>query len=87
MVVAHPADRQMDCSEALRDCPVPLLYLAGSKDAIVTRRSLEQILAVRLDISVATLDGPHLLLQESPEEAARIIERFVRACTLDPPDQ
>jgi len=72
----------VDCTEALRTCPVPILYLAGSADAIVTRRSLLRIQRVRPDVSVATLDGPHLLLQESPDAAARVIERFIAACTM-----
>ena len=70
----------LDCSEALRACPVPILYLAASDDAIVARRSLERIRQVRPDVSSATLAGPHLILQEAPAAAARIIERFVSAC-------
>ena len=71
----------LDCTEALRTCPAPLLYLAASNDAIVTRRSLARIQQVRSDVSVATLDGPHLILQESPDAAARIVERFITVCT------
>ena len=70
----------LDCTEALSACPVPLLYLAASHDAIVTGRSLAQIRRVRPDVAVATLDGPHLILQEAPVEAARVIERFIREC-------
>ena len=71
----------LDCTEALRSCPVPLLYLAASNDAIVTRRSLARIRQVRPDLPVATLDGPHLILQQAPDAAARVIEHFISACT------
>jgi len=68
----------LDCSEELRACPVPLLYLGASRDTIVTRRSLERIRRVRPDIVVAEIDGPHMILQESPTVAARIIGEFMK---------
>lgn len=72
---------ELDCSDALRGCPVPLLYIAASRDRIVTRRSLDRIRQVRPDIVVAEMEGPHLVLQESPVIAARIIGEFMKSVT------
>lgn len=69
---------ELDCSDALRDCTVPLLYIAASRDRIVTRASLDLIRRVRPDVVVAEIDGPHLILQESPVTAARIIGEFMK---------
>jgi pimeloyl-ACP methyl ester carboxylesterase len=71
----------LDCADALKNCPAPILYLAATNDALVGRRSRAQILKARPDVTVATIEGPHLVLQESPGEAARAIVNFIEICT------
>ena len=65
-------------AEALRRCRAPILYLAAAGDALVWPRSLAAIRSVRADVRVATVPGPHLLLQAQPQAAWREIERFLR---------
>jgi pimeloyl-ACP methyl ester carboxylesterase len=75
----------VDARSALRDCPVPVLYLAGRQDRIVRAHNLELIRRLRPDVQVLALDAPHLLLQTAPSAAAAAIYAFasgVRSCTI-----
>ena len=67
----------VDCAEPLKNCRVPILYLAAAQDALVRRSSVDSIREIRPDISIRTIDGPHLLLQRHPHEALQEIERFL----------
>jgi pimeloyl-ACP methyl ester carboxylesterase len=70
---------KVDCSSALQQCPVPILYLVAAHDAVVPRSSMETIRKIRPDVQVKTLDGPHMLLQANPAAAWREIELFLKA--------
>jgi pimeloyl-ACP methyl ester carboxylesterase len=67
-----------DARPLLRTCKKPLLYLAGTQDKIVARRGLDQIRAIRPDMTVVEIDAPHLLLQRRPADALSAIERFLQ---------
>lgn len=67
----------VDVSEQLRACSVPILYIAGRDDRLVGARGLAGIHAVRPNLEHVELDAPHLVLQRSPAAAWRAIERFV----------
>jgi len=73
----------LNASEALRKCPVPMLYLAGGRDRpggrdrLVGVRAVRGIQRIRPDVRVRTLDAPHLVLQVSPAEAWGEMARFV----------
>lgn len=69
---------KVDVRSHLKRCPVPILYLQAKHDRIVWSGNLRQIRAIRRDVQVATLAGPHLLLQCQPERAIIVIENFVR---------
>ena len=69
---------QVDCADDLRRCRAPLLYLVAGLDALVRTSSAEAIRAARPDVTVRTVDGPHLLLQAAPETTWREIEQFLR---------
>jgi pimeloyl-ACP methyl ester carboxylesterase len=56
---------------------VPILYLAGRRDRLVGARAARAIHRIRPDVTVRTLDAPHLVLQVRPVEAWREISRFV----------
>jgi pimeloyl-ACP methyl ester carboxylesterase len=72
---------RLDCADDLRRCRAPLLYIAAGGDALVGKSSGEAVRAARPDVTVRTVDGPHLLLQAKPAEAWREIECFLRtAC-------
>jgi pimeloyl-ACP methyl ester carboxylesterase len=72
----------VDCSEALRLCTVPILYLGATQDALVRRSSIAAIRAIRPDVQVRMIDGPHLLLQREPLAAWREIERFLAEISI-----
>lgn len=63
------------CRE-LRSTRVPVLYIAASRDRMVRRRSLEAVRLCRPDVEVKVLDGPHIILQTRPAEAAAVIKDF-----------
>ena len=68
---------RVDASAALRACPVPILYLAGTHDCIVPGRSLRRIQLLRPDVQVARIDAPHVVLQTRPAAAAEAIAAFL----------
>jgi pimeloyl-ACP methyl ester carboxylesterase len=70
----------VDATPALLACSVPLLYLRGAADRMVSAGSWELICKHRPDARVEVLPGPHLLLQTHPAEAAAVIEDFLRSC-------
>lgn len=67
----------VDATDALRQSVVPMLYLAGCRDRLVTSHSLDLIRRLRPDVECATIDAPHLVLQTQPHESARIISEFL----------
>ncbi len=67
----------VDVREALRECPVPILYLQGAHDRVVTAANLRRILAVQPAVSVVTIETTHQILQRQPAECATAISRFV----------
>lgn len=70
----------VDASRWLADCPVPVLYLRGRSDRLIADRCLKEMLAIKPDMEVRTIDGPHILLQTSPHECWSAIDPFARAC-------
>jgi pimeloyl-ACP methyl ester carboxylesterase len=75
---------RVDCREALSRCSMPLLYLAGSEDRLMPRQAIDPIRAVRPDVMVVTLDGPHMLLQTEPDACWLAISQFLGAAGLIP---
>ncbi len=67
-----------DSREALRACPAPVLYLAAAGDRLIGLRGLRTIQRLKPEIESVILEGPHLLLQARPDEAARTIKRYVQ---------
>jgi pimeloyl-[acyl-carrier protein] methyl ester esterase len=57
---------EVDAREALRSCPAPVLALVARDDRMVPRRAIMGLRALRPDLHVVTLPGPHLLFQHDP---------------------
>jgi len=68
----------VDVVDHLRNCDVPILYIRGSDDYVVSIRSLRRIQAVVPAIRVVTVPAPHLVLQVQPAACAEAIMEFVR---------
>jgi pimeloyl-ACP methyl ester carboxylesterase len=66
-----------DVSDEAARCRVPLLYIGGTRDRLVTRRSEDALRAVRSDLKTSFIEAPHLVLQARPNEAARCILEFI----------
>jgi len=66
----------VDMSEALAASKVPVLYLHATRDRIVPARALDDVRHALATVEVASIDGPHLLLQTRPEEAAAAVREF-----------
>jgi pimeloyl-[acyl-carrier protein] methyl ester esterase len=77
---AHEAIK-VDASEALRLCPVPLLFLGGKKDRLLRSTLPSEIRALQPRAEVRMLDTPHLVLQRKPEESMKIVEEFLLRCS------
>lgn len=68
---------EVDESERLGRCTVPILYLQGRRDRLVLRSSARHIQKLKPDTHLTVLDAPHLLLQTARVDAWAAIERFV----------
>jgi pimeloyl-ACP methyl ester carboxylesterase len=67
----------VDASDALRSCPVPVLFLGGRHDRLMRREIPEEVRAIHPGAEIRMLDTPHLVLQRQPREAMRIVEEFL----------
>jgi len=63
--------------EELKNLEAPVLYIAGSRDWLVTRKSIDVIWLCRPDVQIRVLAGVHMVLQTQPEGAAEVIREFV----------
>jgi pimeloyl-ACP methyl ester carboxylesterase len=67
----------LDARECLRKCPRPVLYLAGSRDRVVPKRNVQEVVRESPSAKVVTIDGPHLALYTNPGAAADAIVGFM----------
>jgi len=66
----------VDATEACRRCPCPLLYLRATGDRLIRAGAGEEVRRIHPAAVARTLNGPHLLLQRNPEQAAAAIADF-----------
>lgn len=83
-VIAHRVRSvlRVNVVDELADCPVPVLYLRGSRDLVVPSHNLREIQALLPDVHVSTLEAPHMVLQTQPAACASLIADFVRASVI-----
>lgn len=74
---------RLDARADLQACPYPLLYLGARRDRLLPRAAREEVVALRPDLRLEILDGPHLLLQRAPGPAATRIVAFLREVAPD----
>ena len=68
-------------AEPLRRCPVPILLLVATRDRLIGARGARRILRARPDVTVSSIDAPHLILQRRPAEAWRAMRQFLETRT------
>lgn len=72
----------VDVRSDLCSVSVPTLYVRGSNDRLVWKRSLTKIVKARASVSVAEIEAPHMALQLAPKECWSAILDFVNLrCT------
>jgi pimeloyl-ACP methyl ester carboxylesterase len=67
---------EVNVREELKNCQVPVLYIAGSRDWLVGKNCLDAVWLCRPDVEIKVLDGVHMILQSRPEESAAVIKDF-----------
>lgn len=67
---------RVDKRGRLAEIQCPMLCLHGRSDRLVSKRYVNEIVAVRPDCQVRWLDSPHMLLTTHTDAAARAIEDF-----------
>ena len=78
---------ELDASTDLASCRQPVMYVRARRDRLVPARCAEQIRAIRGDVRVAEVDGPHLLLQARPTEMWKLIAGFVKEIAKNAPGE
>ncbi len=68
----------VDVSDQLLQCPVPILYLRGTRDLVVPKHNSSEIAAASRVVTVRSIDAPHMVLQTRPVEAAAAILEFLQ---------
>lgn len=66
-----------DASAALRNCPVSIFYLNGTRDRLLGKGALKLLSTSRQDMTVIDVPGPHMLLQAAPDICAQHIKVMV----------
>jgi pimeloyl-ACP methyl ester carboxylesterase len=69
----------VNVADKLRELRVPVLYLAAAQDRLVGQRGVKQVQAAAPGVDFRVLNGPHLLLQSRPGEAAAAIVAFLQS--------
>jgi len=73
----------VDARLALSQVSVPILYIQALQDRLVGESSLAEMCAIKPRIEVARIAGPHLILQREPQQAAKVVARFVQHLASD----
>lgn len=67
-----------DEEQTVRMLGKPVLYLRGLHDNLASERCWRDLARVRPDARIVRIQGPHMLLQVSPEECWKAILKFVQ---------
>ena len=81
-VLSHRIEQifAVNATESLRNCEVPVVYFRGTKDYVVPKKNLNEILSIKPDVKVVKFNAQHFLLQSNPAQAYREIKRFAEEC-------
>ena len=67
----------VDVTDVLENCELPIIYLRASKDRLVYESSMRLIKKTGKNVTVQSFDAPHMLLQTKSEQAAQSIKEFL----------
>ncbi len=66
-----------DVRERLTRIRLPVLYIRGAEDRLVSKRALQTVRDLLPSVVVSFVPGPHLILQVAPNEAWLAVKRFM----------
>jgi pimeloyl-ACP methyl ester carboxylesterase len=72
-----------DARLALSHVSVPILYIQALQDRLVGESCLAEMRAIKPQIKIAHIDGPHLILQREPQKSAEAVAIFIRQLASD----
>jgi pimeloyl-ACP methyl ester carboxylesterase len=78
-VMAHRAAESLrvDVREEFARVEAPILWLAPLRDRLVRTAAVEEALAIRPDVDLASLEAPHMILQRCPHASLARIEELL----------
>ena len=68
---------ECDASNDLARTTSPIMYLRASHDRLLSGSCHREILRIRPDVVLATVEAPHMLLQREPQKAADLVVAFM----------
>jgi len=68
----------VDVSDILEKCELPILYLRAKNDRLVYESSMKLVEKLGKNVTVEKFDAPHMLLQTQPKQAALSIQKFMK---------
>ncbi|HYJ17996.1 MAG TPA: alpha/beta hydrolase [Burkholderiales bacterium] len=68
----------IDARQLLVECRSPLMYLVSTRDEVIGRNKLDEVLALAPHTQVAQIEGPHLALFTNPVQSATRIAGFLQ---------
>jgi pimeloyl-ACP methyl ester carboxylesterase len=71
----------VDVRPQLRECRARLMYLASTRDEVISRASLDEILAIAPQTQITEVEGPHFALFTNPVQSVARIVNFL--CEID----
>jgi pimeloyl-ACP methyl ester carboxylesterase len=74
-----------DVRKELASIDVPVVYLRALRDRLVSKKSAEEIRTINQAVDLVKIDGPHLLIQSRPNEAAASVLAFMRKAVISYP--
>jgi pimeloyl-[acyl-carrier protein] methyl ester esterase len=66
-----------DARNDLTQTTVPIMYIRGLRDKLLSASCYRQILQIRPDIVFATVEAPHMILQREPQRVANLVTAFM----------
>ncbi len=66
-----------DVRQRLSRIQLPVLYIRGTEDRLVSKRALQTVRDLLPSVAVSFVPGPHLILQVAPAEAWEAVKRFM----------
>jgi pimeloyl-[acyl-carrier protein] methyl ester esterase len=68
---------ECDATNDLARTNVPMLYLRAFYDRLLSPSCHREILRIRPDVVLVTVEAPHMLLQREPQKAANLVLGFM----------